>query len=76
MAREVNANRESLGEQVRLARLAKRWTQEDLAHEAGLDRSFVGSLERGERNPSLDTLCRIAKALGVKLASLVEGLPR
>ncbi len=40
-------------------------SQEDLAHEAGLDRTYVGSVERGERNVSLKNIERIAKALKI-----------
>lgn len=69
------ANRQALGARIRSARLAKGWSQEDLAGVANLDRSYVGSLERGERNPSLATLLRIARALDVSVASLVGGLP-
>ena len=71
-----NINATLLGERIRQARLAKHWTQEELAHAAGLDRAYLGSLERGERNPSLATLVRVAKVLGVTMASLVADLPR
>jgi transcriptional regulator with XRE-family HTH domain len=40
-------------------------SQEQLAHEAGLDRSYVGGVERGARNVSLDNIHRLAKALRV-----------
>jgi transcriptional regulator with XRE-family HTH domain len=73
--RRREANAQALGEKIRQARLAKGWTQEELARLSTLDRSYMGSLERGERNPSLDTLVRIARALHVKLASLVDDLP-
>jgi transcriptional regulator with XRE-family HTH domain len=74
--RKRDSDATSLGNRIREARQRRHWTQEDLAAAADLDRAYVGSLERGERNPSLTTLCRVAKALRVTLASLVEGLPR
>ena len=39
----------------------------------GLDRTYVGGIERGERNVSIDNVERISKALGVKAASLLGG---
>ncbi len=45
-------------------------TQEKLALDAGLNRAYVGYIERGERNPSTDTLAKIAKALKVPLQTL------
>lgn len=49
-------------------------TQEGLAHRARINRSYVGSLEAGGRNPSLETIARLATALGVDAAELVAGL--
>jgi transcriptional regulator with XRE-family HTH domain len=46
-------------------RLERGSSQEDLAHRAGLDRSYVGGVERGERNVSLDNIYRLAAALDV-----------
>jgi transcriptional regulator with XRE-family HTH domain len=45
-------------------RKVKNLTQEDLAHESEIDRSYIGGVERGERNLSFDKLCQIAAALG------------
>jgi transcriptional regulator with XRE-family HTH domain len=46
-------------------------SQEALADEAGLDRTFIGMLERGKRQPTLETLFRIADALKVAPSTLV-----
>jgi transcriptional regulator with XRE-family HTH domain len=71
--RERNAR--ILGQRIREARESKGWTQELLAFHTGLDRSYVGSVERGERNVNFQTLVRIARALEVSVASLVADLP-
>ncbi|MGH8194150.1 MAG: helix-turn-helix domain-containing protein [Woeseiaceae bacterium] len=52
------------GERVRSAREGRGWTQEDLAAEAGLDRTYVGGIERGERNLALLNVNKLAIALG------------
>ncbi len=63
-----------VGRNIREARKAKGLSQESLALEAGLDRSYVGGVERGERNIAVLNLARIAKALGIPVSSLVQGL--
>lgn len=45
-------------------------SQEDLADRAGLHRTYVGGVERGERNLALDAMWRLAEALGVRVADL------
>ncbi len=61
-----------VGARVRKARQARHLSQEALAHLAGLDRSYVSGLERGEFNVSLLALAKIARVLGVKLGTLLE----
>jgi len=58
------------GERVRELRLARNLSQEGLAFKARMHRTYVGGIERGERNPSLKNIAAIAKALGVTLAQL------
>lgn len=57
---------------MRIARLAKDLSQEALADACGLHRTYIGSVERGERNVSIDNMERIAQALGVELHDLVH----
>jgi len=54
-----------LGENVRLHRKLRGMTQEELALEAGMERSYVSDLERGQRNPSVRALGRLAEALKI-----------
>lgn len=61
------------GKRVRELREIKGWSQERLAEEAGLDRSYVGGIERGDRNPSLKNIARMARALGVHISELFKG---
>jgi transcriptional regulator with XRE-family HTH domain len=51
------------------------WSQERLAERAGMHRTFIGHVERGENQVTLETLCRLAKALDVRPSTLVEHLP-
>jgi transcriptional regulator with XRE-family HTH domain len=60
------------GQNVRRKREAYRISQESLAEIADLDRTYVGGIERGERNPTIISAVRIAKALRVRLADLCE----
>ncbi|MBZ5719313.1 MAG: helix-turn-helix domain-containing protein [Acidobacteriia bacterium] len=59
---------------IRELRLAKGISQEALADEAGLHRTYMGSVERGERNISLENIVRIATALGVSASDLLVNL--
>jgi len=70
-----NADLRSLGNRIREARTLKGWSQEELAARAELDRSYVGGIERGERNITIRTLAEICRALGCQAHELVEGIP-
>ena len=58
------------GKRVKTLRLRSRLSQEDFADQAGVDSSYLGKVERGERNPSLGVIARIAKAFNMTLAEL------
>lgn len=60
-----------LGAAIRAARLDRGLSQEALADAAGIDRSHMGKIERGERNVSVLNVSRVAEALGLSLASLM-----
>lgn len=57
------ADRFLLGKKIRQLRLTKGWTQEDLATKAGLHSTYIGGVERGERNIGFDNLLKLARAL-------------
>ena len=58
----------SIGDRIRVIRQERGYSQEELAYKAGLDRTYVGSVERGERNISLINLERIMRALDLSAA--------
>lgn len=60
-----------IGENVRSARESQGFSQEALAEKAELDRTYVGGVERGERNITVLSLLKLANALSLKLADLV-----
>ena len=61
-----------VGTRLRRARQAKGLSQEAVALAAGMDRSYVSGLERGEFNVSLLALARLARVTGVRLAELLD----
>ena len=73
MQRTKNGPLIVLGENIRRFREAKGLSQEQLAFEAGLDRTYVGGAERGERNLTILSALKVSRALNVKLSQLVEG---
>lgn len=61
-----------VGKNIRSLRRAAELTQEELAAEVGVDMRYLGGIERGQENPSLAVIARIAKALGVSASSLLS----
>ena len=64
-----------LGNRIRDRRRELGLSQEGLAHVAGLDRSYVGRIERGEHNLTFTALVRLARAMECDVAALTVGLP-
>lgn len=64
-----------IGRNVRLARQARRLTQEQLAFDAEIDLTYLGGIERGRRNPSLLVIVRLAGALNLTPAQLLSEQP-
>lgn len=66
----------NFGQGIRAARRGRRWSQEQLAEAADLNRSYLGEIERGVVSPSLATMGKLALALGAPIAALVENCER
>lgn len=67
----MNAVQAEFGKKLRKLRTRKGLSQEKLAEMTGLHRTYVSSVERGERNVSLLTIYKFAEALGLKMAALM-----
>ncbi len=63
-----------LGMRIKYLRGLKKWSQEDLALEAGINKNYLSDLERGTRNPTVKALEKIANALGINLSELFKGI--
>ncbi len=61
----------ALGRAVRDLRVGRGFSQEDLAHLSGMHRTYLGGIERGERNLSYANLKRLSRALGVPASELL-----
>lgn len=74
MASKSNSSRRSarlvFAQNIRRLRQELGWSQEELADKTGLHRTYVGSVERGERNVSIDNVEKLAKALGSTVADM------
>ena len=66
----IPRTRRLFGKRVRECRKTRGYSQEQLADKAGLHRTYIGSIERGEQNISIDNIEKIAKALRVTVPSL------
>ena len=70
--RKVESARKRLARHLRALRAAHGLSQEALADLAGLHRTYVGSIERSERNVSLDNVEKLANSLGVDIADVLR----
>ena len=68
---DVDGKLRKLGEAIRAFRLERGLSQEALADAAGIDRSHMGKIERGERNVSVLNVARVADALDITIAALM-----
>lgn len=72
---DVDPYLDILGKRIRARRSELGMSQEGLAHEAGLDRSYVGRIERGEHNLTFVALVKLCRAMKCDVAALTGGLP-
>jgi len=68
--------RRQLGLNVQRMRREKSWSQEDLAFESGLHRTYISGIERGVRNPTITIVQRLAKTLNTNAGSLLDAPAR
>lgn len=73
---EEEALARRFGELVRALRLERGYSQEEFSFRAGLHQTYVSSVERGERNVTIGTADKIAKALGTTLSTMFHELER
>jgi transcriptional regulator with XRE-family HTH domain len=67
-------HRRLLGERIRSFRTEHGFSQEVLAEKSDLHHNYIGELERGEKAATIDTLLKVAKALGIRVRDLVQDL--
>ncbi len=70
--RESHPTRHLLAQRLRLLRTLRGWSQETLAEQAGLHRTYISGIERAERNLGLDNLDKLAQAFGVTVVDLLK----
>jgi XRE family transcriptional regulator, regulator of sulfur utilization len=74
MQNELSRKHKQIGQKVRRYREQRGLSQEELAWKIGLSTSYMGQLERGERNLNVDKILKIAKALKVNPSELLKGV--
>jgi len=66
--------RSQLGKRIRKLRSERGWSQEEFADICALNRSYMGRIERGELNLTLDSLQKVGKGLGLSVSALLKGI--
>lgn len=69
----INGNiNKRIGTKIKLERVKRNWSQEELAEKADLSKNSVGAIERGTSSPTVETLAKIADAFGIPLNDLTD----
>lgn len=68
----MKSESEKLGNNLKRIRTAKNISQGDIARELGVSRSFISNIENGKTNPTLATIAKLAKAVGVPTDQLIK----
>ena len=71
---ELSRTHKQIGQRIRRARMSAGISQEDLAYKLNISATFMGSLERGERNLTVTRMLKIGQALRVDPAEFIRGL--
>jgi transcriptional regulator with XRE-family HTH domain len=71
----VNNPSSNIGSRIRQLRKQRKLTQEELGEQTGVNYSYIGQIERGDKTPSLKTLIKIAEGLDVTLGYLIQETP-
>ena len=74
MGRKKDSTLRRLGENLRKFREERAWSQEDMADKAGVHRTYVGGVERGEYNVTVLTLRKFTKTLGITVQDALRGI--
>jgi transcriptional regulator with XRE-family HTH domain len=68
----VNNSAKKLGNNMKKLRLEKGMSQGDICRKLDIDRSYISNVESGKKNPTLSTITKLAKALGVSVGELLK----
>jgi transcriptional regulator with XRE-family HTH domain len=71
----MNVELLKLGLRIRVSRRKLGWNQKEFSRLCGLDRSYFGGVERGERNLTFSSLCQICSGLNCDIAAVTNGIP-
>ena len=71
----MNVELLKLGRRIKASRKMLGWSQKDFSRQCGLDRSYFGGVERGERNVTFSSLCQICTGLDCDIAAVTKGIP-
>jgi transcriptional regulator with XRE-family HTH domain len=71
----MNVELLKLGLRIKVSRKKLGWNQKDFSSLCGLDRSYFGGVERGERNLTFSSLCQICVGLNCDIAAVTGGIP-
>jgi len=74
MAKRAADIPERFGQRVRGLRKEQGYSQENFAAACAMDRTYMGGIERGERNPTLRNIAKIAQTLGITISELMDGV--
>ncbi len=66
--------RSRLGKRIRKLRSQRGWSQEEFSDVCSINRSYMGRIERGELNLTLDSLEKVARGLGISVSALLKGV--